>query len=194
VSAETLLETLRQLTAELHPARQAPRASLDGRLEQDYGFDSLGRVELFLRIEILACEAWARLGRIPESALPKIRKATFDAAKIAEVEARVGHDVIAFLTVVNESIGQPEARYVHLGMTSQDLNDTAMAVQLVESSRIIAGDLGGVREAAAELFISEATVKTHLLHVYAKLGVKDRAAAVAVAYERGLLNPGTRPR
>ncbi len=111
------------------------------------------RFELFLRIEILACEAWAKLGRIPESALPKIRKATFDAAKIAEVEARVGHDVIAFLTVVNESIGQPEARYVHLGMTSQDLNDTAMAVQLVESSRIIAADLGRVREAAAELAV-----------------------------------------
>jgi adenylosuccinate lyase len=111
------------------------------------------RFELFLRIEILACEAWAGLGRIPESALPKIRMATFDAAKIAEVEARVGHDVIAFLTVVNESIGQPEARYVHLGMTSQDLNDTAMAVQLVESSRVIAKDLAGVREAAAELAV-----------------------------------------
>src|SRR5205807_9812334 len=111
------------------------------------------RFELFLRIEILACEAWARLGRIPESALPKIRKATFDAAKIAEVEARVGHDVIAFLTVVNESIGQPEARYVHLGMTSQDLNDTAMAVQLVESSKIIARDLAVVRGAAAGLAV-----------------------------------------
>ena len=111
------------------------------------------RFELFLRIEILACEAWASIGRIPEAALPKIRKASFDAAKIAEVEARVGHDVIAFLTVVNESIGQPEARYVHLGMTSQDLNDTAMAVQLLESSRIIAADLGRVRGAAAELAI-----------------------------------------
>jgi adenylosuccinate lyase len=111
------------------------------------------RFELFLRIEILACEAWARIGRIPDGALPKIRKASFDAGKIAEVEARVGHDVIAFLTVVNESIGQPEARYVHLGMTSQDLNDTAMAVQLLESSRIIAADLGRVREAAAELAI-----------------------------------------
>ena len=111
------------------------------------------RFELFLRIEILACEAWARLGRIPETALPKIRKATFDADRIAEVEARVGHDVIAFLTVMNESIGQPEARYVHLGMTSQDLNDNAMAVQLVESSRIIEGDFGAVREAAAELAI-----------------------------------------
>jgi adenylosuccinate lyase len=54
---------------------------------------------------------------------------------------------------MNESIGQPEARYVHLGMTSQDLNDNAMAVQLVESSRIIEGDLGAVREAAAELAV-----------------------------------------
>jgi len=111
------------------------------------------RFELWLRIEILACEAWADVGRIPAAALPKIRKGTFDAAKIAEVEARVGHDVIAFLTVLNESIGQPEARYVHLGMTSQDLNDTAMAVQIVESARIIATDLAAVREAAADLAI-----------------------------------------
>ena len=111
------------------------------------------RFELWLRIEILACEAWAALGRIPASALPKIRKGTFDAGKIAEVEGRVGHDVIAFLTVLNESIGQPEARYVHLGMTSQDLNDTAMAVQLVESARIITADLAVVREGAADLAI-----------------------------------------
>jgi adenylosuccinate lyase len=111
------------------------------------------RFELWLRIEVLACEAWAALGRIPASALPKIRKGTFDAAKIAEVEARVGHDVIAFLTVLNESIGQPEARYVHLGMTSQDLNDTATAIQLVESSRLISADLDAVREAAADLAI-----------------------------------------
>jgi adenylosuccinate lyase len=111
------------------------------------------RLELWLRIEILACEAWATLGRIPASALPKIRKGTFDAQKIAEVEGRVGHDVIAFLTVLNESIGQPEARYVHIGMTSQDLNDTATAVQLVESARLIAVDLASVRDAAAELAI-----------------------------------------
>src|SRR5579872_3736569 len=111
------------------------------------------RFELWLRIEILACEAWAELGRIPASALPKIRRATFDVKRIAEIEARVGHDVIAFLTDVNASIGQPEARYVHLGMTSQDLNDTTMAVQMVESSRIIAKDLAAVREAAADLAV-----------------------------------------
>src|SRR5215472_8103542 len=111
------------------------------------------KYELWLRIEVLACEAWASLGRIPESALPKIRKGTFDATKIAEVESRVGHDVIAFLTVLNESIGQPEARYVHLGMTSQDLNDTAMAVKMVESAALIGHDLATVREAAADLAI-----------------------------------------
>src|SRR5256885_4089033 len=111
------------------------------------------KYELWLRIEVLACEAWASLGRIPESALPKIRKGTFDATKIAEVESRVGHDVVAFLTVLNESIGQPEARYVHLGMTSQDLNDTAMALQMVESACLIVADLTAAREASAELAI-----------------------------------------
>ncbi len=111
------------------------------------------RFELWLRIEVLACEGWAAVGRIPDSALPKIRQATFDATRIAEVESRVGHDVIAFLTVVNESIGQPEARYVHLGMTSQDLNDTALAVQIVEASRLIVRDLRAVREAGAELAV-----------------------------------------
>src|SRR2546423_11631593 len=108
------------------------------------------KFELWLRIEILACEAWASLGRIPDSALPKIRKGTFDVTKIAEVESRVGHDVVAFLTVLNESIGQPEARYVHLGMTSQDLNDNAMAVQIVESPKIIFHDPIGGRAAGAQ--------------------------------------------
>src|SRR5206468_4865826 len=109
------------------------------------------KFELWLRIEILACEAWASLGRIPEAALTRIRKGTFDATKIAELESRVGHDVIAFLTVLGESIGQPEARYVHLGMTSQDLNDTAMAGQMVESAGMNGRDLHAVRDAGTEL-------------------------------------------
>src|SRR5438876_1765265 len=126
------------------------------------------KFELWLRIEILACEGWASLGRIPETALPKIRKGTFDATKIAEVESRVGHDVIAFLTVLNESIGQPEARYVHLGMTSQDLNDTAMAVQMVESAQLIGHELAKLREAAADLAIRHRRTvmvgRTHGIH------------------------------
>ena len=108
------------------------------------------RFELWLQIEILACEAWAELGRIPADALPRIRAATFDVERIKAVEDRVGHDVIAFLTVVGESIG-PDSRHVHLGMTSSDILDTALALQLRESADIILRDLAGVREAAAAL-------------------------------------------
>jgi adenylosuccinate lyase len=109
------------------------------------------RFELWLQIEILACEAWSSLGRVPAEALPRIRAATFDIERIQEVEARVGHDVIAFLTVVGESIGQPEARYVHLGLTSSDVVDTALALQLRESADVVLEDLRRVRDVAAEL-------------------------------------------
>ena len=108
------------------------------------------RFRLWLRIEILACEAWAEIGRIPAEALPAIRQASFDLERIREIEARVGHDVIAFLTAAGETIG-PESRYVHLGLTSSDVVDTALAVQLVESGGVILEDLAAVRATAAEL-------------------------------------------
>ena len=109
------------------------------------------RFELWLQIEILACEAWSDLGQIPAEALPRIRAATFDVDRIKDVETRVGHDVIAFLTVVGESVGQPEARYLHVGLTSSDVVDTAFALQLRESGRIIVEDLRRLRDTAAEL-------------------------------------------
>ncbi|GAC1654453.1 MAG: adenylosuccinate lyase [Candidatus Dormibacteraceae bacterium] len=110
------------------------------------------RFQHWLEIEILVCEAWAELGRIPREALPAISRATFDVAKIAEVEDRVGHDVIAFLTVVGESIG-PESRFVHLGLTSSDILDTAFALQLRESADLILSDLAKLRSAAADLAV-----------------------------------------
>ena len=109
------------------------------------------RFELWLQIEILACEAWSELGQVPAEALPRIRAATFDVERIREVESRVGHDVIAFLTVVGESIGQPEARHLHLGLTSSDVVDTAFALQLRESGEVIAEDLRRLRQTAADL-------------------------------------------
>jgi adenylosuccinate lyase len=111
------------------------------------------RFELWLQIEILACEAWSLLGRVPADALLRIRAATFEVDRIQEVEARVGHDVIAFLTVVGESVGQPEARYLHLGLTSSDVVDTAFALQLRESAKIILDDLRALRETATDLAI-----------------------------------------
>jgi adenylosuccinate lyase len=126
------------------------------------------RFELWLRTEVLACEGWAALGRVPHSALPKIRSASFDLDRIKEIEERVGHDVIAFLTVVGESIGQPEARYVHVGLTSSDVIDTALAVQLRESSELIQEDLGRLRQAAAELAVRHRRTvmvgRTHGIH------------------------------
>ncbi|MGH7860942.1 MAG: adenylosuccinate lyase [Candidatus Dormibacteraceae bacterium] len=126
------------------------------------------RFELWLKIEVLACEAWAELGRVPPEALPKIRQASFDLARIQEVEAQVGHDVIAFLTSVNESIGLPEARYVHLGMTSSDVIDTAQALQLRAAAELILTGLEGVRGAALELALKHRRTlmvgRTHGIH------------------------------
>ena len=125
------------------------------------------RFEHWLRIEILACEAWAETGRIPSEALPAIRRAGFDVGRIAEVEERVGHDVIAFLTVVGESIG-PESRFLHLGLTSSDIIDTAFALQLRDAVDLIVGDLEKVRSVAAELAISHRRTlmagRTHGIH------------------------------
>jgi adenylosuccinate lyase len=125
------------------------------------------RFEHWLRIEILACEAWARSGRIPAEALPAIRRATFDADRIAEVEERVGHDVIAFLTVVGESIG-PESRHLHLGMTSSDVLDTALALQLRESADLLIAELEKTREVAVELALRHRRTlmvgRTHGVH------------------------------
>ncbi|MDQ6900044.1 MAG: adenylosuccinate lyase [Candidatus Dormibacteraeota bacterium] len=126
------------------------------------------RFQLWLEIEILACEAWAQLGRIPAEALAKIRSASFHVERINEVEAQVGHDVIAFLTVIGESIGQPEARYLHLGLTSSDVIDTAFAVQIRRSADVILEDLAKLRQAAAELALRHRRTlmvgRTHGIH------------------------------
>ena len=90
-----------------------------------------------LEVEILAAEAMAKLGRVPQSAVKEIRrKAKINIARISEIEATVKHDVISFLTQVGESVG-PVARYLHLGMTSSDVLDTALSVQMVESCDLI---------------------------------------------------------
>ncbi len=98
----------------------------------------------WLEVELLACEAWAALGVIPKKSLQTIkRKAAFDLERVREVEGQVKHDVIAFLTVLAEQVG-PDARFIHLGMTSSDLLDTAFASQLVQASKLIVKGLKGL--------------------------------------------------
>src|SRR3982751_248987 len=108
------------------------------------------KFQIWLEIETLACEAMAELGQIPADDAAEIRKkARFSIAEIAEIEKRTNHDVIAFLENVAASVG-PAARWMHQGLTSSDVLDTTLAVQLTEASRILAEGLANVRAAVAE--------------------------------------------
>ena len=95
------------------------------------------KLKTWLQVEVAVCEAQAELGAIPEAAVEEIKaKANFDPKRVLEIEAEVRHDMIAFLTNVNEYVGDA-GRYIHLGLTSSDVLDTALALQLVASLDII---------------------------------------------------------
>ncbi len=99
------------------------------------------RYEAWLKVELAVCEAWHTLGRIPTEAMEVIRaKAGFNVERVLEIEETTRHDVIAFLTSVEEHVG-PEARFIHLGCTSSDIVDTANAVMLMDASKVILDDI-----------------------------------------------------
>ena len=99
------------------------------------------KFQIWLDIELHACDAQAKLGLIPKEAARLIRKrAKFEIARIDEIEQETKHDVIAFLTNVAENVG-PEARFLHLGLTSSDVLDTCLAVQLARACDILHADL-----------------------------------------------------
>ena len=105
------------------------------------------KFQTWLQVEIAACEAQAELGTIPAEAVETIKaKANFDPKRILEIEAEVKHDVIAFLTNVNEYVGDA-GRYIHLGMTSSDVLDTALALQLVASVKVLLRQLEALIQA-----------------------------------------------
>ncbi len=96
----------------------------------------------YLKVELAVCEAYTQLGKIPEKNLKEIKEnASFSLDRIDEIEKEVRHDVIAFLTAVNESVGEENAKYIHMGLTSSDVIDTAFALQIIDSSKIILKDL-----------------------------------------------------
>lgn len=104
-------------------------------------WDLNSKFNYYLQVELAVCDAYAELCTIPQEAAEEIRKkATFSVERIDEIEREVRHDVIAFLTCVNESLGDL-GRYVHVGMTSSDVIDTAFALQIQDSGRIILEDL-----------------------------------------------------
>src|SRR5439155_4930042 len=108
------------------------------------------KFEIWLEIEVLACEAMAELGQIPKRDATEIRKhARFSIPEILEIEKRTNHDVIAFLENVADSVG-PAARWIHQGLTSSDILDTTLAVQLTESSGLLLADLNELRSTIAK--------------------------------------------
>ena len=122
----------------------------------------------WLRVELAVCEAYARRGHIPPDALARITaQARVDPARIDAIETRVRHDVIAFLTNLEEALGA-DSRYVHVGLTSSDVVDTALALQLQQASDLLLAGLQRLREALGELALKHkdtlAVGRTHGVH------------------------------
>jgi len=127
-----------------------------------------GKYRRWLQVEIAVCEVQCERGLIPRPALEAIvSKASFDVARIDEIERKVRHDVIAFLTAVGEQIG-PESRWVHFGMTSSDVIDTGMALQIRDAGKLLLADVDRIcavlRARAIEFRATPCVGRTHGVH------------------------------
>src|SRR5512136_902102 len=108
------------------------------------------KLEIWLQIELLASEALCAQGLVPEQDLAQMKaRAAFNLERCKELERTLNHDVIAFTTNVAENIGEPASRWLHFGLTSSDIIDTAFAVQMVQSASILIADVKGLRKAVA---------------------------------------------
>ncbi|MEX2246136.1 MAG: adenylosuccinate lyase [Dehalococcoidia bacterium] len=126
-----------------------------------------GKLDRWLQVEIAVTEAWAEAGRIPAQDAEKIRAARYDVADVARYQAETHHDMTAFLRSVADSLG-PEGRWVHLGLTSQDVWDTAMALQLRAAAGILEEGLLGLRRAVEQRAVEHKDTltigRTHGVH------------------------------
>jgi adenylosuccinate lyase len=98
------------------------------------------KFDKWLQVEIAVCEAWAELGRIPGKSIKKIQKAHYSLERMGQILKTTHHDMTAFVNAVSESLGE-ESRFIHLGLTSSDVMDTALSLQLKESARILSKDI-----------------------------------------------------
>ncbi len=131
-------------------------------------FTDDNKYTIWLEIELLACDAQAELGTIPTEVVKTIRKkAKFNIDRINEIELEVKHDVIAFLTNVGEFVG-PDSRFIHLGMTSSDVVDTALSVQMKQAGKLLLNDLEELRDVLArrakEFKITVMIGRSHGIH------------------------------
>ncbi|MFM7718162.1 MAG: adenylosuccinate lyase [Actinomycetota bacterium] len=131
-------------------------------------WDDRSRLGRWLEIEILVAEAWAELGAIPEADARAIReRASFDPERVREVERRTRHDLAAFVDVVADSVGEA-GRWVHHGLTSSDVLDTALALQLRDAADILLARLGGLVQVVRDLALAHRDTvmvgRTHGVH------------------------------
>ena len=131
-------------------------------------WDEYNRLKVMLDVEIAVCKAWTEMGRIPQSALDDIiANASFTVERVQEIERKTQHDVVAFVSAVAENIG-PNGRYLHLGMTSSDILDTASSIMLRDSLDIIIralDELDFVVEELAKKYKYLPTIgRTHGIH------------------------------
>ncbi|WP_257612786.1 lyase family protein, partial [Oenococcus oeni] len=124
--------------------------------------------QTWLEVEIAVDQAWANFGKIPQADVDAIKnKATFDVDRIAEIEARTHHDVVAFTRDVSESLG-PEKRWIHFGLTSTDVVDTAQGLRLKQANKIIKNDLIAYLAQIKEMVLKYKTTvmmgRTHGVH------------------------------
>jgi adenylosuccinate lyase len=125
------------------------------------------KFDKWLQVEIAACEAWAEVGVIPKEAIPDIKKAHYNLKRIDEILKLTHHDMTAFLRSVSESLGE-ESRFIHLGLTSSDVIDTALALQLKEATKILSQDISAlitvIEEKAIEHKHTIMMGRTHGVH------------------------------
>jgi len=125
------------------------------------------KYDKWLQVELAVCDAWAERGVIPKDALPKLRKARYDLDAIARYLPEMHHDMTVFLRSLADSLG-PESRYIHLGLTSNDVWDTGLALQLMEATELLEQDLrslmDAVRERALEHKETICIGRTHGVH------------------------------
>src|ERR1700716_2147282 len=104
------------------------------------------KLEIWLQIELLVSEALCSAGLVPKKDFDQMKaRAAFSLERCKELEKTLNHDVIAFTTNVAENIGAPASRWLHFGLTSSDIGDTAFAVQMVQSADVLVADLQTLR-------------------------------------------------
>lgn len=108
------------------------------------------RYNQWLRVELAVCEAWTDEGVIPREDMAKLRDASVDARRVAEIERETDHDIIAFTRAMGETVG-PERRWIHLGLTSSDVVDTALSLTLTESGQLLCEELSRLEQVITDL-------------------------------------------